>query len=241
MPATWLAWSMISFVVSIMSFVWRTGTVEDGKRPTMTRAGVLGPRILVSVFLALGLIYFFLIASTLGRYGELMDKKWKTRIDDWLRKGSLDRTCAPTTQYTSDIPPSEDLRKAPSPTDVGTQTNFSNSSGGSPQSSSPVPDIQVDDRFSGFERAKSPAQLYRDSHSYIGQTEPGPRALTPMFPPNAPSIEFVKLLDLSLDVDGAALIESHREARRRMLIEQWKDFHAVGHSFLGSAERHRLT
>ena len=28
-PAVWLAWSMVTFLVSILSFVWRTGATDD--------------------------------------------------------------------------------------------------------------------------------------------------------------------------------------------------------------------
>ena len=45
-PAIWLAWSMISFCVSILSFVWRTGSQadQDGFTP-LTPEQALGVRI----------------------------------------------------------------------------------------------------------------------------------------------------------------------------------------------------
>ncbi|PPR00865.1 hypothetical protein CVT24_000317 [Panaeolus cyanescens] len=84
MPAAWLAWSMISYIVCVMSFVWRTGTMADSEREPLTDKDVLIPRIVVSVVLSLGLIYFMLIALTLRRYGALMDRAWQRRIQDWI-------------------------------------------------------------------------------------------------------------------------------------------------------------
>ncbi|KAF8917974.1 hypothetical protein CPB85DRAFT_1284294 [Mucidula mucida] len=51
MPSVWMSWSMILFIVSILSFVWRTGSVDDPDE----RAP---------------LVYFFLIVRTLKSYGS---------------------------------------------------------------------------------------------------------------------------------------------------------------------------
>ena len=70
MPAVWLSWSMLLFVVTILSFVWRTGSTNDpAQRPGLSPTGALGPRIAVSAVLVLGLWYFVLIVRTLQRYG----------------------------------------------------------------------------------------------------------------------------------------------------------------------------
>ncbi|KAJ7755177.1 hypothetical protein B0H16DRAFT_1372162 [Mycena metata] len=72
MPAVFLAWSVAFFIMSIMSFVWSTGSVLDpNERLPLGRHAVLGPRIAVTVVLLLGLLYFALIIGTLRRYGEL--------------------------------------------------------------------------------------------------------------------------------------------------------------------------
>ncbi|KAF4600472.1 hypothetical protein EYR38_005101 [Pleurotus pulmonarius] len=70
MPAVWLAWSLISFIVCILSFVWRTGsTLDPHERDPMTPRQILGPRIAITAILVLGLIYFALIINTLKSYG----------------------------------------------------------------------------------------------------------------------------------------------------------------------------
>ncbi|KAF7433643.1 hypothetical protein PC9H_005604 [Pleurotus ostreatus] len=70
MPAVWLAWSLISFIVCILSFVWRTGsTLDPHERDPMTPRQILGPRIAITAILVLGLIYFVLIINTLKSYG----------------------------------------------------------------------------------------------------------------------------------------------------------------------------
>ena len=75
---------MILYIVCIMSFVWRTGTTDDANRGQMTPEDALVFRILVSVVLSLGVIYFVLIASTLRKYGEMMDRAWHRRIMGWV-------------------------------------------------------------------------------------------------------------------------------------------------------------
>ncbi|KAF8148053.1 hypothetical protein B0H34DRAFT_803176 [Crassisporium funariophilum] len=86
MPAIWLAWSMVLYIVCIMSFVWRTGTVDDDSRGPITRQDARIPRIVISVVLSLGVLYFVLIASTLRRYGDAMDRAWRTRIIGWMHE-----------------------------------------------------------------------------------------------------------------------------------------------------------
>ena len=78
--------SIISYVVCIMAFVWRSGTSTDTDPDAslMKHAG-LGPRIVVSATLALGIIYFILILNTFRRYGDIMDKAWRARIADLAR------------------------------------------------------------------------------------------------------------------------------------------------------------
>ncbi|KAJ7721335.1 hypothetical protein DFH07DRAFT_298764 [Mycena maculata] len=71
MPAVFLAWSVVFFIMSITAFVWRTGSVLDpDERQSLGRHAVLVPRIAVTVVLLLGLLYFGLIIATLRRYGQ---------------------------------------------------------------------------------------------------------------------------------------------------------------------------
>ncbi|KAF8886610.1 hypothetical protein CPB84DRAFT_1539816 [Gymnopilus junonius] len=87
MPATWLAWSMILYIVTIMSFVWRTTPFSQPSVVEETSAQILIPRIIISLVVALGLVYFFLIAATLRKYGDMMDRAWQRRIWGWMRDG----------------------------------------------------------------------------------------------------------------------------------------------------------
>ncbi|KAF8638118.1 hypothetical protein AX17_002438 [Amanita inopinata Kibby_2008] len=71
MPAVWMAWSMVMFIASILSFVWRTGSVEDmAERPPLSVEASLGPRLVITTVFMIGLVYFFLIVKTLQRYGS---------------------------------------------------------------------------------------------------------------------------------------------------------------------------
>src|SRR6266699_1452618 len=85
---------MMMYVVCIMSFVWRTRTTDDADRGPMTPKEALTFRILLTVVLSLGLIYFVLIASTLRRYGEMMDQSWHRRIMGWVNDAVASATCS---------------------------------------------------------------------------------------------------------------------------------------------------
>jgi hypothetical protein len=69
MPAVWLAWSMILFIISLLSFVWRTGASNDPTSPVpLSPHGALATRIVITCVLAVAVIYFALIVKTLRRY-----------------------------------------------------------------------------------------------------------------------------------------------------------------------------
>ncbi|KAI0246780.1 hypothetical protein BJV78DRAFT_1286112 [Lactifluus subvellereus] len=69
LPGIWLAWSVLAFVIAIMSFVWRTGANGD-KTSSLPPRQELGPRIGLTCQLVLGLVYFALVIRTFRNYGE---------------------------------------------------------------------------------------------------------------------------------------------------------------------------
>ncbi|TEB27497.1 hypothetical protein FA13DRAFT_1736345 [Coprinellus micaceus] len=84
MPAVWLGWSMIFYIVCIMSFVWQTGTATHPRDYLPTDLEILIPRILISCILALGMVYLILIGATFRRYSDPMEQAWQERIQGWL-------------------------------------------------------------------------------------------------------------------------------------------------------------
>lgn len=70
LPGVWLAWSVLAFVVAIMSFVWRTGAQGQSQSPLSPHAE-LGPRIGITCQVGLGLVYFILVIRTFRNYGEV--------------------------------------------------------------------------------------------------------------------------------------------------------------------------
>ncbi|KAH9012882.1 hypothetical protein EDB84DRAFT_1444481 [Lactarius hengduanensis] len=70
LPGVWLAWSVLAFVVAIMSFVWRSGAQGQSQSPLSPRAE-LGPRIGITCQVGLGLVYFILVIRTFRNYGEV--------------------------------------------------------------------------------------------------------------------------------------------------------------------------
>lgn len=77
---------MIAFCISILSFVWRTGSVSDpsdGNRPPLTDAQAIGVRVLATVIFALGVLKFSLIMKTFGAYSEAESGRkgrWRARF-----------------------------------------------------------------------------------------------------------------------------------------------------------------
>ena len=69
MPAVWVAWSMITFFIAIISFIWTTGSSTDNPQAPSPRVD-LAPRIIITAIFVLGLIYFCLVINTFKSYGE---------------------------------------------------------------------------------------------------------------------------------------------------------------------------
>lgn len=68
--------SMLLFVASILSFVWRTGSTLDPAIPPPLPPNVeLAPRIIITGVFGIGLVYFALIVKTLKRYGDLGERE----------------------------------------------------------------------------------------------------------------------------------------------------------------------
>ena len=96
---THLVRSIILYLACIMSFIWRMG-VTGTTPPGLSDTGLLVTiRIVMSVVLGVGMLYGLLIMTTFKRYGMVMDKAWKHRIDEWIAEkcsGNLDSYAYPT-------------------------------------------------------------------------------------------------------------------------------------------------
>lgn len=82
--------SMIAFVISIMSFVWRTGTTTETEPMSPTQA--LVGRIVVTAFLVVGIAYFVLIIGTLQRYGDMLDDQWRQKVISIVETATNERS-----------------------------------------------------------------------------------------------------------------------------------------------------
>ncbi|TFK37838.1 hypothetical protein BDQ12DRAFT_140222 [Crucibulum laeve] len=101
MPAVWLSWSIILYIICIMAFIWRTGTISNQNTPLLTAMDAFAPRTFISVVLGLGIIYFILIMLTFRRYGDAMDRAWHQRVIGWTQEkltASYARTATPYSQ-----------------------------------------------------------------------------------------------------------------------------------------------
>jgi hypothetical protein len=83
-PAVWIAWSMITFIIAILSYVWRSGSTDDpadGAWPRLSPTQSLGPRLFITAVVALGLVYFALIVKTFTQYGMGFDESRAVPVD----------------------------------------------------------------------------------------------------------------------------------------------------------------
>ncbi|KAH9477352.1 hypothetical protein JR316_0009558 [Psilocybe cubensis] len=80
MPAIWLAWSTIFYIVAIMAFVWRTDTSGTSTPAPLSPHALLLVRILITLVLTLGFISGWLSLMTFRRYGHTMDRAWRNRV-----------------------------------------------------------------------------------------------------------------------------------------------------------------
>ncbi|KAL1728174.1 hypothetical protein EV714DRAFT_238250 [Schizophyllum commune] len=78
MPAVWLLWSIVSFIVAIMAFVWRTGARDELEHgdPFTTSGQALASRVIISVSLALGTAYFMLVVH----------RRWRENVHEQMRR-----------------------------------------------------------------------------------------------------------------------------------------------------------
>ena len=65
-----------------MSFIWRSKVTDSTTPPGLSDTGSLAIRIVLTVVLGIGLLYGFLIPRTFRRYGVVVDKVWRKRIDE---------------------------------------------------------------------------------------------------------------------------------------------------------------
>lgn len=103
LPGVWLAWSVLAFVVAIMSFVWRSGARGESQQ-ALPRTQEFGPRIGITCQLLLGLIYSALVIRTFRSYGEsgrkarvvrrLADVQIELEAREWERERGLGATGA---------------------------------------------------------------------------------------------------------------------------------------------------
>ncbi|KAJ6485593.1 hypothetical protein C8R45DRAFT_277008 [Mycena sanguinolenta] len=86
MPAVWLAWSIISFLTCVMSFIWLSGTSQDQNDFAMSPRAALGCRLGLTLVFALGVIYFALIIKTFYQYGDPLDREWTRTVNGWMKE-----------------------------------------------------------------------------------------------------------------------------------------------------------
>ncbi|KAJ6616984.1 hypothetical protein B0H10DRAFT_2386940 [Mycena sp. CBHHK59/15] len=73
--------SILMFFMSIMSFIWLSGTVDDPVGFKVSSRAALGPCVGLTVIFALGLMYFAFIVKTFHRYGDVLDEEWMRTAD----------------------------------------------------------------------------------------------------------------------------------------------------------------
>ncbi|KAL1718526.1 hypothetical protein EV715DRAFT_200979 [Schizophyllum commune] len=107
MPAVWLSWSMVMFITTILSFVWRTGAVNDPEeRDPLPIHIALVPRIIITAVFGLGMVYFILIVNSLRSYGSRAARR-KAQRSPRVAQGESRSPRAAATQGTPVVDRSE--------------------------------------------------------------------------------------------------------------------------------------
>ncbi|TFK72066.1 hypothetical protein BDN72DRAFT_378122 [Pluteus cervinus] len=119
MPAIWLVWSIVFFLLNVMLYTWQTGT----ELTPMTKNGSIIVRTVVTFTFVLQMFYLALVIITLFRWSKPPRRSWK--MDDFrepepplLHATSLGFQIPASDQG---IPLSND--RAPSPTDLLQRTD----------------------------------------------------------------------------------------------------------------------
>lgn len=195
--------SIIFFIISIMAFVWRTGTIEDASQTPITSHDALAPRIIVTLVLSLGLVYLILIRSTFQRYGTAMDRAWRTRVLVWMHHSfdydnliPVDRSCS----FQEFVPP-----QSPSMTSPHSLRN----------ASPPIPSVAVSETPRGRSTSIKPISTFikADDHPH---------------PPVKPLIKQTKILGLSADDPSAGMIPSNEMLIfYQMTKDEWEQLSSV--------------
>ncbi|PPQ65082.1 hypothetical protein CVT24_003036 [Panaeolus cyanescens] len=84
MPSVWLTWSLILYISAIVSFVWRSDSLDSSTR--LSESALLSVRLVFSITLAIAMIYGCLIFLTFRQFGEVMDEKYVTRVRSLVQK-----------------------------------------------------------------------------------------------------------------------------------------------------------
>ena len=198
--------SIIFFLISIMAFVWRTGTIEDTSHTLITSHDALAPRIIVTLVFSLGLVYLVLIRSTLQRYGTVMDRAWRTRVLIWIHQ-SFDYNNHPIA-----IDPRHSLRDFVPPSSHSPPMNSRNPS-------PPIPPAAVSEAFLFKDKPRGRSTSIKPISTFF-QVENSHGHL-----PVSEKIKQTKILNLSADdpsVPSEEMLKSYQ-----MTTDDWEQLSSV--------------
>lgn len=129
MPAVWLSWSMLSFCLSILSYVWRTGASDDpadGVYPPLTTREALAIRTVLTVLFGVGVVFFVMILRTFASYGT-REVGWRR---SWLNNGRYGEAVRTRDRNRQQVLQEEERgRRGPRPTAQDQPTNSSQVTG----------------------------------------------------------------------------------------------------------------
>ncbi|KAJ7616495.1 hypothetical protein FB45DRAFT_841349 [Roridomyces roridus] len=116
MPAVWFCWSIILFIICIVSFAWRTGVVSDSvlASSVLSHRAALGLRVGVSALLGVGFMYLLLALHTFRAFGVEVEQRRGEKTRQWMSPGDQQLEQQPhwsQNQAAEGRPASADARK----------------------------------------------------------------------------------------------------------------------------------
>ncbi|TFK68318.1 hypothetical protein BDN72DRAFT_682897 [Pluteus cervinus] len=86
MPAVFLAWSLVAFIICMLAYVWRTGDPTQDAPPPFTKQALLGSRIAVTAVLGIGCIYLIFGGMKFREYEAMYQESTHRIIKQWLEQ-----------------------------------------------------------------------------------------------------------------------------------------------------------
>ncbi|KIK69933.1 hypothetical protein GYMLUDRAFT_53064 [Collybiopsis luxurians FD-317 M1] len=91
MPATWLAWAVLFFLATMMSYIWNNSFQNNSAVNQISEHTAQSLRITITAVLGFGILSVGALALSLSsKFGDSLDRKFISQVDHHSRRGQPD-------------------------------------------------------------------------------------------------------------------------------------------------------